>query len=185
MAERDELDQLIDSALASYAEPRPGLEQRMLARISAEAVRSSRRHWILAAIAAPALAALILASNALLRSPHSQRGQTANTPAIAPVASAVTVPTPHVRPKVVSKHRIEHQASAVDRATNNAMSRPKQDIFPAPQPLSAGEQALIQFAAQASEADRKTLIEAQQRVEEPLKISAIRIPPLQSPEENH
>ena len=36
MPERDELERLIDSELASYAEPRAGLEQRVLARLEAD-----------------------------------------------------------------------------------------------------------------------------------------------------
>ncbi len=33
MPERDDLDRLLDSALATYAEPRRGLEKRILARV--------------------------------------------------------------------------------------------------------------------------------------------------------
>jgi len=185
MPERDDLDHLIDSALTSYAEPRPGLEQRTLARISAEAPGSSRRRWIFAAIAAPAVAALIFLIYLLPKTPHSQPGQMAHTPATPSVAPVVATPALRITGKAETKHRIRQREQITDRAVNSADSRPKLDVFPTPQPLSAGEQSLIRFGAQAREADRKALVEAQQRLDEPLKISAIRIPPLQSPEENH
>jgi len=35
MRDRDEVDRLIDSELARYAEARPGLEQRILAQVDA------------------------------------------------------------------------------------------------------------------------------------------------------
>jgi hypothetical protein len=49
--------------------------------------------------------------------------------------------------------------------------------------MTSEEQALTRFASEASEADRKALVESQQRVGEPLNISAIRIAPLPSLEE--
>lgn len=85
---RDELDRLVDSALATYADPGPdsdlerrvlnriatetalatyadpgpdsGLEQRILSRIAAEAVRSSRRPWLGWSVALPFAAACLL-----------------------------------------------------------------------------------------------------------------------------
>jgi hypothetical protein len=46
--------------------------------------------------------------------------------------------------------------------------------------MTAEEQALSRFAAEASEADRKGLVEDQGRVDKPLNISAISVAPLQS-----
>ncbi len=52
MREKDELDSLLDAALVTYADPGPdsGLEQRILARISAENFAASapapRRRWL-------------------------------------------------------------------------------------------------------------------------------------------
>lgn len=192
MPERDKIDQLIDSALASYAEPRGGLEQRMLARMATDASRSSRRGWLLMAIAVPVLAALVLMIYLAPKAPHaqppSQIASTSRGPSTAPsaepsVGRVVTEPAPHVVQSSGSSHRIRHRDQDVDGHTNNAVPLPKENIFPRPQPMTAEEQAMSRFAAEASEADRKALIEAQRRVDEPLNISAISIAPLPSLED--
>jgi hypothetical protein len=187
MPEPDDLDQLIDAALASYGEARVGLEQRVLTRISSQAVRSSRRKWVFAVLAAPAVAALIFLGYLVSRTPHSQPGQMAYAPPMPSAAPVVTAPALLVAPKAAAPGHIRqiHQVDQItDRASNNAISRPKLDVFPTPQLLDAGEQALIRFVAQAPEADRKALVEGQKRIDEPLNITAIRIPPLQFPEQN-
>jgi hypothetical protein len=192
MPERDKIDQLIDSALASYAEPRGGLEQRMLARMARDAGRSSRRGWLLVAIAGPVLAALLLMIYLTPKAPHAQPpSQIASTyrgPATTPseehsVGSIVTEPAPHVTQSSGSSHRIRHREQDVDEYTNNPVLRPKENIFPRPQPMTVEEQAMTRFAAEASETDRKALIEDQRRTDEPLNISAISIVPLPSLED--
>jgi len=192
MPERDKIDQLIDSALASYAEPRGGLEQRMLARMATDAGRSSRRGWLLVAIAAPVLAALLLMIYLTPKAPHAQppsqiasasRGHSAGSSAGTSVGRIVAEPAPHVTQSSGSSHRIRHRDQDVDEHTNNPVLRPKKGIFPTPQPMTTEEQALTRFAAEASETDRKALIEAQRRVDEPLNISAISIAPLPSLED--
>jgi hypothetical protein len=189
MPERDKIDQLIDSALASYAEPRAGLEQRMLARMATDAHRSSRRGWLMLAIAAPALAALILMIYVASRAPHAQppseiasthAGPSTTSSKEHSVGRVVTEPAPRVVQSSGPSHRIRHRDQDVDEHTNNPVPRPKEDIFPRPQPMTAEEQAMSRFAVEASEADRKALIEAQRRVDEPLNISAISIAPLPS-----
>ena len=52
----------IETALASYADPGPdsGLKRRILSRIAAEAVRSPRRRWLGWAVALPFAAACLL-----------------------------------------------------------------------------------------------------------------------------
>lgn len=183
MPERDDLDLLIESALADYAEPRAGLEQRMLARISGKVENSSPRRWLFVA-SAPAAAVLILLGYLMVRTPHSQPGQMADHPAIPSVAPVIPPATSRPTGKSATIRRVRHKESAADRASNNQVLRPKLDVFPTPQPLNAEEQAMSKFVAQSSDADRKALVEAQQRIDEPLKISAIRIAPIQSPEGN-
>jgi hypothetical protein len=60
--DRDELDRLLDSALATYADPGPGadLERRILGRIAAEAVPVPRRSWLPWAMALTVAAGLLL-----------------------------------------------------------------------------------------------------------------------------
>ncbi|HEX8812227.1 MAG TPA: hypothetical protein VF742_09575, partial [Terracidiphilus sp.] len=51
---QDHLDLLIDSALSTYAEPRAGLEARVLKHLAAQ---PARRRWLPFAIALPIAAA--------------------------------------------------------------------------------------------------------------------------------
>jgi hypothetical protein len=80
----DELDRLLDSALARYADPGPdsGLENRILNRIAAEAVPVRRRRRLAWAIAAPVAAGLlllaVLAGTRQFRAPLSISPQTSN-----------------------------------------------------------------------------------------------------------
>lgn len=185
MPERDDdLDLLIDSALRDYAQPRAGLEQRMFARVSGHVTRSSWRRWVFAAIAAPAVATLILLSYLVPKTPHSQPGQMAYTPATPAMAPVITVPAPRAVARSRSSRHIQHIDKIANRASNSAFSRPKLDVFPTPQPPTHEERALARFVTQAPEADRKALVEAQQRIDQPLNITAIRISPLQLPEVN-
>ena len=183
MPERDELDTLIDSALSTYAEPRPGLEQRMLARISGEVGRSTRRRRFLLALAAPVVACLLLFAYLFVKSPHSQPGQMAYTPAEASPAHVETAPVHEPAPKSLSAAPDRRVSYHNHRVPQNTIPRPKLDIFPTPQPLDPGEEALTRFAAQAPEAERKAFVEAQQQADAPLHIAAIHIQPLESPDE--
>jgi hypothetical protein len=187
MPDRDELDRLIDSALTGYAQPRNGLEQRMLARLSGEALRPRVRRWVLAAIAVPVLTTMILLAYFVPSNLHRQpgQGQVAYTPPAPSTSSGVNVAAPQRPPKESAPRHGHNGDLAVHRAaSNNAVPRPKLDVFPTVHPLSAEEQAMSRFAMEASETDRKALVEAQQKADEPVNISAIHIPPLQSLEEN-
>ena len=57
MPEDRELDQLIDTALSTYAEPRAGIEARVLAHLSTQ---PTHRHWLPWAIALPIAACIAL-----------------------------------------------------------------------------------------------------------------------------
>lgn len=184
MPERDELDMLIDSALSTYAEPRPGLDQRTLARISGEVRRSAQRR-ILLAITAPLAVSLLLFVCFIMIAAHSRPGPVAYAPFVPSPTHAVTAPAAHPLAHPIDPAHRQFPKPPAIRVQARIIQRPKLDLFPTPQPLSAGEQALIHFVAQAPEADRKALIEAQQRLDEPLNISAIRIPSLQPPDEIH
>jgi len=184
MPERDELDMLIDSALGTYAEPRPGLEQRTLVRISGEVRRSSGRR-ILVAMTVPLAALLLLFVYLMATTPHSRPNQLAYSPAVPSPAHAAPSPAAHQPPQPIDRVHRQFRKPAAIRIQAKTILPPKLNVFPTPQPLRAGEQALIRFVAQAPEADRKALVEAQQRLDQPLNISAIRIPPLQQPEEDH
>jgi hypothetical protein len=56
---------------------------------------------------------------------------------------------------------------------------PKMAVFPTPRPLTAEEQALAAFAAQASPAAKKEVIEAERHLGDPIVIAELKIDPLE------
>lgn len=185
--DRGELDRLLDSALATYADPGPhsGLEQRILSRISTETASSARRRrWLAWAIALPAAAILLLFI--LISHPWSK-----DTPTMPRQANVSHQPTPSIeaanrpssQPAPIRRSqaplRKEHSRQLAFAARSAPL--PKLDIFPTPQPLSPQEQALINFAAHATAPERDSLIASQEQPDAPLHISAIQIKPLKPP----
>ena len=189
MPERDELDLLVQSALASYAEPgaKSGLEERILARIAAEGAPLPQRRWLPWAIALPIAAGLLVL---LLLSGHRQKeprlGQQFQVPSAprSEVADAGKgAPTVHYPTRKKNSgeglrpERIREGAHAA-----KAVPSPKREVFPTPQPLSPEELALAEFGASATETERRSFIEAQKQSDAPLRIAAIEIKPLDPPD---
>jgi len=188
MPEHDEMDRLLDSALSTYATPRPGLEDRVLRSLAVTRARDSEnrrfrstRRLLPWAIAVPIAAAIALLFLLIRETPAPPRNyaqsvrqfQRPATPLDQPQSSKVRAPSRAVHP-------VRRQATA---APEIAIRRdlPKQNIFPSPQPLSSEEQALVALA-QAPEPVRQSLIEAQNKDEGPITISAIQIRPLKMPD---
>src|SRR5690242_15687415 len=122
-----ENDELLERALATYAgaEPRPGLEQRVIARVFSEPARP-RFRWLRWAWAVPALAGAVVAVLSIPRTPAPP--QAPRPPAaVVPVASAAPVPA---RPAIHRRHRA---------------AQPKPRLFPTPSPLTAEERLLVAF----------------------------------------
>ena len=184
MREHDELDQLLDSALGTYAEPRPGIEQRILARVeeARAAGLASRRRWLVWSIAVPVTACILL----VVMLSGVWQPQTNITHPLGPpeqaVVPAVERPQPETHDSVPSARVRAATQSVRPRSVNAATAAPKLDVFPAPQPLSEQEQALIALANQSPEVRREAL-EAAKRIDMPLQISAIQIPPISQPDE--
>jgi hypothetical protein len=187
MHEKDHLDQMLDSALFSYGEMESdsGLAERILARVESEQrakqfVPRSRSRLVLWA-ALPAAACLLL-TLILLKSPrpnatHPTGGlpqtATANTGTKGIEVENVRPPAPKTVPKTPTRTRHRTFAEVADSAP-----RPKQDVFPLPQPLSPEEKALIAIATAPVASARENLIASQRQLRAPLEISAINIPPL-------
>lgn len=191
MPERDDLDRLIDSELAHYAEPRPGLEQRILARVdAASSTRSSLSHaWRQWALVGAIAIALVL-SFSIPRFMHRETSTpTAHLaiPERAPAAEAKAVapePNAQFRPSPEAANTAHHVARAPRSNRIPEKTRhPRLDIFPAPQPLSPQEQTLVAIATAQSASARESLMASQQRLDAPLQISAIEIPPITAPDE--
>jgi len=142
---QDDLDKLIDGALAGYssAEPLAGLEDRVLGRVRAvEAARKRRRLW---AAAIPALAAIVLIAF-FARKPQQPVPVSKATITPAPAESAQTLPPPStVRPQAI-RQAVKIRKPAPPREL------PKRPMFPTPSPLTEEERLLMAFAESHPEA---------------------------------
>jgi hypothetical protein len=193
MHDNGQLDELIRSALDTYADPGPNsgpaseLAQRILDRIATEAAPAPRRRWLPWAIALPVAVCLLLLL--VLSGPKAFRSPTTDTERVhqpqAPSTNMVNGEPP-TAPKSGSslsakvplpKHRPRQVAAAATSAR-----LPRLDVFPTPRPLTPAEQALTDYIAHAPEAERNALIEAQNQIDKPLNIAAIEIRPLEPPE---
>lgn len=180
MADRDPLDQMLDAALSTYADPGPNLAPRILAQVSAHSAARSRRHrWPWAASLATAAACLLLfvAVPRHTPFPHTEPRQHAAVKPLPPLPtnSAPVVETRPVRATAARPHRAAARALAVSAAL------PKLDIFPSPSPLSAEERALARVVEQSPANQRHDLFAAQPPLDEPIRISSISIPPISIP----
>jgi hypothetical protein len=145
----DDLDRTLDAALAKYAavEPRAGLEDRILARVRAEALRPVRRarlQWGWAG----ALAAIAIIAVLVWRSSGVPHPVIANHPPAAiqrtPIRETRPAPEATVQVGTVKRASVRKPAEHREHAST-ATDRPKLDQFPSRQPLSAEELALAQY----------------------------------------
>jgi hypothetical protein len=193
MPERDELDRLIDAELSRYAEPRAGLEQRILARIDTEPPARFRIFgaWERWALAGAIAAAIILSIGVPLS--MRQNGTTVSTAggrathSREPISANMNVPATH--PEVRLSKQPDNSAQRTPRRSRTIevtqhATLPKLDLFPTLQPLSESEHVVTRFAVAASKTQRKSLLIPSEEIEEPIRITAIHIPPLPSLEED-
>ncbi|HVT99234.1 MAG TPA: hypothetical protein VHE33_17140, partial [Acidobacteriaceae bacterium] len=153
---RDAIDERIDLALRSYAEPPEFPDTRvMLARVmqSARDEETRRRGWWFWGAAVPAGLAVMATLVVMwtMRSPrHAEIAWTPKTPAVAesivqrlkPESSSGSRGAPQA---VALKHGGRREAGLARTEERNPL--PKQDVFPEPRPLSAQEEALVAFAS--------------------------------------
>jgi len=169
----EELDKLLDDALASYScqEPRAGLPGRVMARVQSEGERSPAR-WFVWAFAAAALACVVVALMMWRREspaplvatsvpPHQEKSVT--PPLVTPPVGAGSVQA--VRQPAVRRYRVHSPAP---------QPLPKRESLPSPDPPSVEERTLLAFAQLAPEA-----VKWLQQPEKPLEIEAITIRPLE------
>ncbi|MEN6536924.1 MAG: hypothetical protein ABFD89_24940 [Bryobacteraceae bacterium] len=179
--DRDELDELIDSALARYssAEPLDGLEDRVLRRVQgAQRARHSPWRYRLA-YAIPVFAVVLIAGVALWMGWDEQ-------PRARDVARNVAVPAPsgaaqgpRASPTLPVREARPRHATTKPRRTVPAKSLPKEECFPSPAPLTAEERALVAWVSRAPTEAAQAFGDMQKRSIEPIKIEPIQMPPLQ------
>jgi hypothetical protein len=161
---QDELDKLIDNALATYsaAEPLAGLDQRVLNRVRE---RRTRWPWLLAI---PAVAAAILVA-VQIRKADPVPVATFKLEAVHTPASRTPPPEPSRdlsldRKGVVGPHG--------HRVVSKSAPAPKRRLFPTLSPLTEQERLLVQLAQSYPQ---ELLIRSADRIE----IKPIEIAPLQ------
>jgi len=160
------IDEMLDSLLANYssAEPRPGLETRILANLklgneSREAGRSwwgLKWVWAAAAVAALIVGGVLISGKRHVAPPTHTVVQTVQPAVQQPVVPRPIVPQPSVEqprvqssvPKIGATPAIHHRQKAlVPGAQQNATlawsQRPP--VFPTPTPLSEQERMLLQY----------------------------------------
>lgn len=184
---RDELDRLLDSALATYGDPgaESGLEERILSRMAAEANPAPRRRWPAWAMVLPVAASLLFLL--LLSRPGTKSAPVATSqnaqPASRRAAGLEAANQPSSHPTPIHRARALLRKPRLGRTAVAAQSAPlpKLEIFPSPQPLGPQEQALVDFAAHATKSERESLIAAKPQTDAPLRIAALEIKPLEPP----
>jgi hypothetical protein len=147
----DPLDELLDSALAQYssAEPRPGLETRILARVReanatvASPAKSWRWLW------AGAMAAVGLAAFVLLVGRHSHVPTPGNKVVQVPQAPVQVSPSHQSGAPAIVTHVLKHGRPAVSPHFETARLTREQrpSVFPTPTPLSEQEKLALAYAA--------------------------------------
>jgi hypothetical protein len=146
-----QIDDMLDSLLANYssAEPRPGLETRILANLREAAEKDSARgwwnlRWLWAGVVAAAIivAALLIGGRHRIEPPTHvvvETSQPVLQPEIQPHAPAVRNETVRIRPrKSLAPTRPQNAALALNE-------RPA--VFPTPTPLSEQEKLLLSYVA--------------------------------------
>ena len=162
-----QMDEMLDSLLANYssAEPRPGLETRILANLREAENKAPQGWWNFKWIWAGVMAAAIVIAMALVSVRHR-----VTPPTNTVVETRQPAPQPQVLPQApvapqTSARVPRHKPSAVPAVRQNAAlalnKRPA--IFPTPTPLSEQERLLLQYY---SHTPREELI-AQSHPDEP------------------
>lgn len=131
--ERDKFDDLLDSALASYcsAQPRPGLERRVVNNVLTARRPFRFPRWTFAIPVVASLVFLLI-----------HRTQSPPRPTPPPVTAHNAVRHPET---------VRTTKAAAPRRHVRTRSAPKPTSFPTPSPLTAEERAVLQLVARAPE----------------------------------
>jgi hypothetical protein len=146
-----------------------------------------RRRWLYWMAAVPVAACLLFVFTARKSPPSEGTLQ----PQTHPPEQTATNHSAQSEPPLPARHMPAppprrpgvHAQHNADRTLSKLASQPKLDVFPTPQPLTPEEQALYAFATQVPEKQRQAILNAQRNDNAPLDVAAIRIPPLEMPEE--
>jgi hypothetical protein len=150
-SDRDQLDRELDATLAKYAtaEPRTGLEQRVLANLHAEQIRTAERSWWRWPALGVTAAAVIVVGFLVWRWEKPARDITAHQPAVrADEQTETHIATNDavnpVRPAEPAVTTTPVRRS-IHRPQVAVASEPRLDHFPSPRPLSDEEKLLVRY----------------------------------------
>ncbi|HET7840630.1 MAG TPA: hypothetical protein VFM21_03450 [Terriglobia bacterium] len=159
------VDQLLDASIGhcAGAEPRAGLEGRILAVIAARQRSANRNNWAWG-LAAAALAAVAI----VIAARYARR---ASLPTPQPASVAVARPQSAAPPVAIAPERIPVKTVRASRFT---AQRPQQ--FPTPAPLSEQEKLLLLYVKQTP---KSALAASPEDAGKDMEISALNIAALE------
>lgn len=172
---RDQLDEALDEALASYGEApeNEGLERRILARVAGASRRTYSMRLPTMAVGAAAIA--ITACLLLWLTPKlTLQTLPANTTAV----SLSRVEAPRMGTLPMPKPAAVPANAAKSRRFRKRPTEPKLAVFPTPTPLSNEERALLQLVTHHAKYIPGELTSLDSPVK-PIYISALEIKPIQ------
>jgi len=150
-SDQDRLDQWLDTALRELgnAEPRMGLESRILANVTAERERAGiRRRWwgfgSVGAVAAVAMVVWLGHENNRSKPVRNVAGNTTSATQRTREGNAESEVKRRVMEATAQRRTRPHNATAVDVA-----AAPRLSQFPSPRPLSEQEQLLLRYVTEA------------------------------------
>ena len=156
MAEQDnekQLDQLLDSLLSRHsdAQPRPGLETRILATVRAQAGEQKRPGWRQIWMWAGAAAAIAIIAVLMMMNHGARRAPGAPTIANTPHPPIISPKNPPVDHQQVAEEPPERKHSPARQTQPVAVSAVheavRQEVFPTATPLSDQERMLLGYLA--------------------------------------
>jgi hypothetical protein len=190
MRDNDELDQMIDAALATYGNISAGesfdpLEERVLRRVQRRRVAEERRAlrrrlvpWAAAFALAACAAAWMVVHPKPVRVPRDETRQTKQHEPTTAV-SKVRVPTLEMSHKPATGRSAEHATKFESRyGPPSTPSLPKLDVFPAPHAPTEEEATLSFFIQRAPASEVEDLLRTQASLDVPITIDELEIPPI-------
>ena len=179
------VDELLNSSLAhrQRAEPRAGLEGRILERVHTAAERTSRKTlWVAGAATAAALMMAVAVYVARQpRSPVVRTSQAVNTVPAAPPERSMAEHSEPVSKSGTTEIAVQPRRPAQREA------RPRQRVathrwpsqFPTPAPLSPQEKALVRYVQETPPQVLAASLFEKQFLDQPVEIKPLKIAPLE------
>jgi hypothetical protein len=178
----------LDAALAklAVAEPRAGLEERILVNLRTAPVRSPQIAWWMWPVFAAAVIVMTIGASLLWKpiTPVNNM-QTRTAPVMKPeapqhteVAEAKNAAANSTQPTSIPSSRIEQHV--LRKQATVTVKPPKLDQFPSPEPLSKEELALVKYVKQFPQ-DATLIAQAQEQyakeIEKKMRQPKFEIPP--------